>query len=776
MTADAPTAKHEALARAQSSAALWAAWILVGANLLFAGLTLWRPGIHGLPPTWALVGALVPTAALAIATSRGNPWGRQALPVLWAVAVPLLIIEPFITDQTALAMIGPAALAALTAGPRMVVACAALPLVVITLRSGVSTAYHEVAYLSIYVVLILILALCQRTLRVVVADAVESAQLFDALTRETNEVLTLSGPGKDGDSAAIKYMSPSVTRVLGYPYDEPESLKWATVIHPDDVPKIAKLSQTVRADVGNSDTSQFRMRHKDGHYRWMVARATNLLHLPHVRGVLSSFVDVSQLVEERESVERRLEHEAHHDAATGLPNRRMLHESLAALLGRETSVANETTHSVVFVDIDGFKRVNDSLGHDFGDRLITAVAERFRPALPDGTSVFRFGGDELCVLLALPGEKAEAIGRELLASMKEPFQLDERAIFITASMGVAVVMSEHDRPEAVLQDADLAMYRAKEKGRNNCVRFDRSMRERADRRHNVEQALRGALEAGQLRVVYQPRVTCPGFGVSGFEALLRFRHPTLGDIGPDEFIAIAEETGLIDSIGRWVLEQACGQLAAWRKRFPGLSELRMAVNLSGRQLHGATDIAKDVASILSAAGVSAKLLELEITESVLMNRVGRALKHLEDLKALGVKLAIDDFGTGYSSLSYLRDFPVDVVKIDRAFVSKLERSDQDGAIARLIISLADALSLDTVAEGVENEAQRDLLVEYGCQQLQGYLFARPLERVDAESFLADEELRVAANSHLRRVASGPAGASAEDADNSDDADDPAAVA
>lgn len=738
--------KHDALTAAQTQAARWSAYVIAGASLLLGGLSLTHaaPAPSGLPEPWTLLVACIPTAGLALAATSGFRWVRHALPVLWALLIPLMLAEPFVSKQTALAMIGPATLAALTAGPRTIAVCTVMPFVVVTARAGTQTAYLDGQYLAVFLVLVAILVLSQRTLRVVVAHATRSARLFDALTRETNEVVTLSGPGKDGDNAAIKFMSPSVTRVLGYPENAPEKLKWTEVIHPNDIDKIARLSSSVRALEGNSNTAQFRMRHKDGTFRWMVARATNLLHLPHVRGVLSSFVDVTNLVEEREEVERKLEYEARHDAATGLPNRRMLQDHLHDALA---TCAAGATRSLIFVDIDGFKRVNDSLGHDFGDRLIVAIAARFRPDLPEGASVYRFGGDELCVLASCDGDVAESVAEKLLESIRRPFTLEERNVFVTASIGVTAVHPEHDRPEVVLQEADLAMYRAKERGRNMMVRFDRLMRERADRRNEVEQALRGALDADQLRLVYQPRIGRGGLHVTGFEALLRFKHPTLGNIGPDEFIPIAEETGLIDPIGRWVVERACRQLAEWKRRFP-THELHMAVNLSGRQLRGAADVVGDVRTALAETGVEASCLEFEVTESVLLDRAGQAVACLGRLRDLGVRIAIDDFGTGYSSLAYLRELPVDVLKIDRAFVAKLDKSKEDAAIARLIVTLADALGLTTVAEGVEQSSQRDVLLDLGCDQLQGFLFARPLEVEAATEYLAASPSREVEDSSI----------------------------
>lgn len=453
-------------------------------------------------------------------------------------------------------------------------------------------------------------------------------------------------------------------------------------------------------------------------------------------------------IEERKLAEQRLAHEAHHDSATGLPNRRRLHDMLADGL---EDAKRGIEQSVLFIDIDGFKVVNDSLGHDFGDRLITSVAERLGPALPEGSTVFRFGGDELVALVRASDELAGEIAAGLVDSMHRPFELGERDVFVTASIGIAALRADHDRPEAVLKDADLAMYRAKERGRNRCERFDEKMRHRAVRRHELEQALRCALDAGEFSLAYQPKVSTNDGRIVGFEALARWNSAKLGSIVPAEFVPLAEETGLIVPIGHWVLEHAGAQLHAWQKRSPRLGGLKMAVNLSGRQLLGQDDFAEQVKAVLEANEVLPWSLELEVTESVLMTNAAKAVERLEGLKKLGVKLAIDDFGTGYSSLSYLRRFPVDVLKIDRAFVTGLGTSKEDSAIVHLIITLAQALGLETVAEGVETHEQLLELRSLGCDQLQGFLISRPLSAEAATALLersyglpTDERSRTAA--------------------------------
>jgi diguanylate cyclase (GGDEF)-like protein/PAS domain S-box-containing protein len=730
------TEAPEALQSAQDRAGRYAAWVTVAANVVGVGIglhsadgKLWR---HGFPAAFELAIALVPTVTFAILLTRGARWARFALVWLWTLAIPLLLREPFITERTAIAVFLPAALAALLAGPRTVLAASALPLAILFARGGASSAYLNVGYLAAYGMLTALIFGAQRTLLVATEQASRSSGLFEALARETNEIITITGPGKDGDEAGMTYVSPSVTRVLGYPVDEPKALSWDDVIHPDDVAKIARMSETIRSAPGMSGTDQFRMRHKTGEYRWMVARATNLLHHPPVGGVIATFVDVTDLVEEREAISKRLENDARHDRATGLQNRTMLSEHLPALID---ATKNGESASLLFFDVDGFKVVNDSLGHDLGDKLIVAVSERIRPELSDGDELYRLGGDELAVLTRLDAEKATSLADKIVSAVRRPFHIEERELFVTVSVGVTGVRCDHDRPEAVLRDADVAMYRAKERGKNRVEVYDDALRVTAERRHDLEQALRRALDEGEFRLVYQPKVSAADGRLNGFEALVRWSSARLGPIMPMEFIALAEETGLIIPIGRFVLEQACEQLRKWQKRSPKLAGLKMAVNLSGRQLLNHDDFTSEVKEILTRLEVPPWDLELEITESVLMTNAEKSIQRLEQLKKLGVKIGIDDFGTGYSSLSYLRRFPIDVIKVDRAFVMGLGTSREDTAIVHLVVTLAQALGLETVAEGVEAEEQLAELKALGCDQVQGYLVSRPLEVADADAFI-----------------------------------------
>ncbi len=704
---------------------------MVGAGLAFI-MSLGRPTGLGFPEPWAVGAVLALTVALAVAVQREVRGASVALVALYSLAIPLLMREPFVTEKTAVAPLAPAVVAVLVAGPRVVLAAAATPLAILILRAPAASPYAGLGYLLIFGVLVALLVGVQQMMRSAVDQATRSSALFEALAQETNEIITISGPGKDGNDAGVLFVSPSVTRVLGYPPDEPKGMPWADVIHPDDIDKIAKMSLHIRSAPGTSGTGQFRMRHKEGGYRWMTARATNLLHHAHVRGVLSTFVDVTPFVEEQHRVETQLAHDAGHDPATKLPNRRSLRERLTQAI---EAVTGGQHWSLLLFDIDGFKLVNDSLGHDFGDKLVLEISSRMRPSVGDRGTIFRFGGDEIAVLCAEQDDRASSLASEIVVAMRQPFNIDDRQVFVTVSVGVASVRPDHDRPEAVLGDADVAMYRAKERGRDCVEIFDENMRVRAKRRHEMEQALRCALENDELRLVFQPKVLAVEGRLVGFEALLRWTSAKLGPIPPADFIPLAEETGLIVPIGRWVLERACAELQAWKRRSPRVAGLKMAVNLSGRQLLGQEDFAAEVKTILERFDVPPWNLEFEVTESLLMTNAARSVDRLRQLKDLGIKIAIDDFGTGYSSLSYLRKFPVDVVKVDRSFVTGLGTSKEDAAIVHLIVTLAQALGLETVAEGVETETQLAELRQLGCDQAQGYLIARPLEAVDADTFI-----------------------------------------
>ncbi len=424
-------------------------------------------------------------------------------------------------------------------------------------------------------------------------------------------------------------------------------------------------------------------------------------------------------------------HQGLHDALTGLPNRRLLVDRIDQALVRLTRAPAMV--GLIHLDIDRFKVVNDSLGHSVGDQLLVATAERLRELIRPEDTLARIEGDEFVVLCEGLSDQAEAvlIADRICAAMTEPFAWSGGDLVLSVSAGIALTLSPTTDAGALLGEADAAMYRAKASGRARSAVFSETMRPTGVGRLDTETSLRQSIVNGDLRVHYQPIVSLTDGQVLGHEALVRWAHPARGMLGPDEFITVAEESGLIVPLGAWVLREACKQAKRFQTRDPRWPRLMMSVNLSGAQLLQ-PDLLELVASALHDADLSPEDLQLEMTESVLMDDAPSTINVLRSLKDLGVRLSIDDFGTGYSSLAYLRRFPVDVLKIDRTFVGGLGKDLEDSAIVAAVVSLADTLGFATIAEGVETELQRDCLVGLGCSRAQGYLFARPVAAADAE--------------------------------------------
>jgi len=454
-----------------------------------------------------------------------------------------------------------------------------------------------------------------------------------------------------------------------------------------------------------------------------------------------AYVGVVRDITETKRAENRIRFLAYYDNLTHLPNRQAFQERLRAAL--MDAAQRGRVLALLFLDLDHFKRINDTLGHAMGDRLLQAVAARLiasvrkarldMPGAPEPV-VARLGGDEFIVALTDIGGPSEAaeVAELILAALAEPVRLDEHEVAVTASLGISVYPHDGEDAETLLKNADAAMYQAKDAGRRSYVFYDRVLNAATYDRLSLEVKLRRALEREDLTLVYQPQVALPGGEVIGVEALLRWTDPELGPVPPERFIAIAEESGLVLQIGEWVLRTACRQARAWRDA--GFAVPRVAVNLSVRQFRD-PDLASTVRAALDAAGLDPRRLELELTESMLMQDALHTRRALETLKEMGVRLSIDDFGKGYSSLSYLRSFPLDALKIDRSFVSDISAGPDDGGIVVAIIALARTLELDVIAEGVETEVQRAFLQRNGCTAAQGFLFCKPLPAPALERWL-----------------------------------------
>lgn len=526
----------------------------------------------------------------------------------------------------------------------------------------------------------------------------------------------------------VEYVNPAFEKMTGYSPSEilGNSLR---ILHRDDhdqtgIEEIRNILQTQRE--GHATLRNYR---KDGSMFWTHVR---IAPVRNENGKVTHFVAAKYDISEAKQYEAALEYQANYDALTGLPNRTRLHNELRQRIG--SSSLSGHSFWVAFLDLDRFKYINDTMGHSAGDALIQQVAERLQSALRVTDLISRHGGDEFVMIIGDHGSEKPSpeIVRNLMDVLSLPFSLNGRRIFVTPSIGIAMYPEDGPDAETLVKHADVAMYRAKKLGRNTYQFFSSRLNENTLYRLDLETDLHAAIERGQFLLHYQPQASIAGGALSGMEALIRWNHPVHGAISPQEFIPLAEETGLIIPIGYWVLRTACRQNKIWQDA--GLQKCRVAVNVSARQF-AEEDLVTSILDVLNETGLEPRYLSIELTEGMLMENVEHAVEVLSALKRAGVHVSIDDFGTGYSSLSYLKRFPIDTLKIDKSFVQDIGNEPGNAAIVSAIISLAHSLHMTVIAEGVETEDQSCYLEQRRCDSIQGYYFSKPLPATDMERFM-----------------------------------------
>ncbi len=549
---------------------------------------------------------------------------------------------------------------------------------------------------------------------------------FRSLIQNSSDMICILEP--DG---VMQYASPSHERILGYSPSYLIGKNAFDFIHPEDVNGALHVFTQAMQDTSNTLCVEFRFRHQDGSWRYLESTVSNLVADPSVKGMAINTRDIT----ERKRVEAQLLHNAFHDPLTNLPNRALFMDRLGRAIEHAKRHENYQ-FAVLFIDLDRFKVINDSLGHTLGDRLLIAIASRLKPFLRLGDTVARLGGDEFTILLEGIKDVSDAlqVAEQIQAQLQLSFVLEKQEVFTTASIGIAVGDLGYDCAEEILRHADIAMCRAKALGKARYEVFKVNMRNRAIALLQLETDLHLAIARQEFCLYYQPIVSLTTGWLNGFEALIRWQHPQKGLISPADFIPLAEETGLIVPIGKWVLRSACHQLCQWQKQFPCNPPLSISVNISAKQF-SQPNLCDQISQVLQETGLDGTSLKLELTESILMENAESTVAILQQIKAMKVQLYMDDFGTGYSSLSYLHRFPIERLKIDRSFINRMDLDSEPSAIVRTIISLAHELQMNVTAEGIEKVEQLQKLKKLGCEYGQGYYFSEPVDAATAETFL-----------------------------------------